>query len=480
MLAFTSRESSSKAGPVAVLLAVATLALAGCGSSGSTPPPPTCSDGVRNGGETAVDCGGPTCPRCATGLGCSGAADCLSGVCTAATCRAPACDDGVKNGTETGTDCGGGTCPDCADGLGCAGPGDCLSGVCSATLCVPPSCVDNVNNGAETDVDCGGPSCLGCAQGQTCLVGADCASQLCEGSTCVVHAAGRPCASNGQCGTGFCADGLCCDSACDGTCRACNLAGSEGSCTFVAPSLDPADECPASAAASCGNTGACDGAGACQRYGAATQCAPGSCTAGTETPPRYCDGAGTCAGSTPVGCAPFTCGSSACKTSCTLDLDCAATAYCAASSCQPKLTTGSACTRSSNCANGNCYNGVCCNSACAGTCQACDVAGSVGTCSNVPSGQQQDTRCNLIFACNGIGGCLLTNGQTCPSSLTCLSGNCVDGVCCNTACAGLCQACSMAKTGSPSGTCAAIPDGTDPDNECAGALVCNGAGACRP
>ncbi len=37
---------------------------------GSGPPPPTCSDGIQNGQETGVDCGGPDCPPCNNG-GCS-------------------------------------------------------------------------------------------------------------------------------------------------------------------------------------------------------------------------------------------------------------------------------------------------------------------------------------------------------------------------------------------------------------------------
>lgn len=51
---------------------------------------PTCDDGILNGNETGVDCGGPDCQPCQT---------------------APTCDDGILNGNETGVDCGG---PDCA------------------------------------------------------------------------------------------------------------------------------------------------------------------------------------------------------------------------------------------------------------------------------------------------------------------------------------------------------------------------------
>ncbi|MCB0704084.1 MAG: zinc-dependent metalloprotease [Saprospiraceae bacterium] len=54
---------------------------------------PTCTDGIQNGDETGVDCGGSSCPAC------------------------PTCNDGIQNGDETGVDCGG-SCPDCPTG-GC-------------------------------------------------------------------------------------------------------------------------------------------------------------------------------------------------------------------------------------------------------------------------------------------------------------------------------------------------------------------------
>lgn len=78
-----------------------------------------CSDGVKDGNETDVDCGGSCTANCADGKGCLVAADCQSQVCSATTklCLAPTCSDGVQNGSETGIDCGGscaacgGTCP---------------------------------------------------------------------------------------------------------------------------------------------------------------------------------------------------------------------------------------------------------------------------------------------------------------------------------------------------------------------------------
>ncbi|MEX1001590.1 MAG: CUB domain-containing protein, partial [Crocinitomicaceae bacterium] len=73
---------------------------------------PTCSDGVQNGNETGVDCGGPDCVAC------------------------PNCFDSVQNQDETGIDCGG-VCPEACH------------------------CSNGVMDGDETDVDCGG-SCYPC------------------------------------------------------------------------------------------------------------------------------------------------------------------------------------------------------------------------------------------------------------------------------------------------------------------------------
>lgn len=97
---------------------------------------PTCMDGVRNGDETGVDCGGPSCPSCGVGEGCTGAADCASGSCGASsrTCRAPSCWDGVRNGDEVDIDCGG-SCPACGIGSRCTGDSTCAGGSCVFGTC---------------------------------------------------------------------------------------------------------------------------------------------------------------------------------------------------------------------------------------------------------------------------------------------------------------------------------------------------------
>ncbi len=146
---------------------------------------PTCNDGVQNGGETGNDCGGPECGGCDPGEGCTADTDCLSMVCDemAGTCVAPTCDDGVVNGDESDLDCGGPDCDACDDGDDCVFSADCMSMVCLMETCQPSACDDGVHNGDETDVDCGG-SCQPCDDGQGCGIPGDCDSGVCEADTC--------------------------------------------------------------------------------------------------------------------------------------------------------------------------------------------------------------------------------------------------------------------------------------------------------
>lgn len=147
-------------------------------------PMPSCDDGLQSGDQTGVDCGGPQCPPCEAGLGCSEQDDCISGVCTEGVCAAPTCEDGVQNGDETDVDCGGSECPRCEDGLNCVDDGDCINGICEEGGCAAPTCEDGVQNGDETDVDCGGSSCPECLVGQHCLVDGDCTDNVCYEGTC--------------------------------------------------------------------------------------------------------------------------------------------------------------------------------------------------------------------------------------------------------------------------------------------------------
>jgi hypothetical protein len=81
----------------------------------------------------------------------------------------------------------------------------------------------------------------------------------------------------------------------------------------------------------------------------------------------------------------------------------------------------------------------------------------------------------------------LRNEKKCAVNNDCQAGFCVDGVCCNTACTGVCQACTAVKKGSGvDGVCGNIAAGTDPDNECPVQMQntcgttgqCSGVGTC--
>ncbi len=71
----------------------------GSGGGGGGEPTASCDDGLQNGDETGVDCGG-SCDPCGS---------------------SSSCDDGLQNGDETGVDCGG-SCDPCAPTGSCDAP----------------------------------------------------------------------------------------------------------------------------------------------------------------------------------------------------------------------------------------------------------------------------------------------------------------------------------------------------------------------
>ncbi len=95
-------------------------------------------------------------------LTCSPDVPCADDVCGESIPDEPdQCEDGIFNGTESDIDCGGIDCGPCADGDTCLADADCESENCAAGLCEQPSCSDGIQNGTETGVDCGG-SCAAC------------------------------------------------------------------------------------------------------------------------------------------------------------------------------------------------------------------------------------------------------------------------------------------------------------------------------
>jgi len=116
-----------------------------------------------------------------------------------------------------------------------------------------------------------------------------------------------------------------------------------------------------------------------------------------------------------------------------------------------------------------------------------DKARSCGAyrCNSSASGCFSDCGANGGCAADAVcttGTCTVMRsvGASCASSANCATGFCVDGVCCDRACEGTCEACN--KYGYL-GLCTAHGSGEDPEDECAGDTapcggVCNGDSAC--
>jgi hypothetical protein len=217
-----------------------------------------CADGVTDGTETDLDCGGPDvgCARCADGKRCAASSDCQRANCAGGLCIS--CQDRKQNGNETGVDCGGNGqgCSRCGLGQGCRVAGDCASGLCTGNLCVNTSCTDGRRDGNETGVDCGGsdPSCNRCPNGSACNQGSDCASTSCVAGVCSACGDGALDGSESDvdCGgadpsCGRCAPGKLCGNDADCASNACEggrcCGGNQGDCTRCAERLSATLDC---------------------------------------------------------------------------------------------------------------------------------------------------------------------------------------------------------------------------------------------
>jgi hypothetical protein len=205
-------------------------------------------------------------------------------------------------------------------------------------------------------------------------------------------------------------------------------------------------------------------------------------------------------------------------------------------------TNGSSCGADGDCGSGHCVSGICCASTCdkgaesacglAGTCDAsgackkygaetvcapetCDATAGYtpprlcdgqGTCQPAAAPRSclgfpcQGPRCrmNCLSAGDCAAGNYCANGMcvakkspgsgdlSCQDGAECMSGFCVDHVCCNEACTGTCRSCTMALTGKPDGTCLPTLVDTRSDDcpaasesSCKNTGACDGKGACQ-
>ena len=432
-------------------------------------------------GGNACD-GQGTCKKI-DGQGCSGTTDCVSSLCVDGRCCDTACTDTCKscavmgnvgvcsnvpkwqadaNATLTCTGnnvCdGSGTCR-LKNGQVCTADSQCTSGICKDGYCCNESC---------------GASCMTCSRvpGQCSVTlynnedkDTGCVSpKVCDGNGMCMLALGQVCLNHPECASGLCIDGNCCDQACTGACKACNLPGTAGTCTFISAGQADPNGSPA-----CMGGSACDGSGGCKKANGqtcsiATECAAGFCVDGV-----CCDKACTTA------C--MACNLTATKGTCSYlasgskDTNstppCAGTSACdGAGNCIKGK--GQSCTSGSECVSGHCADSVCCDSACTGACQTCNALGTSGTCSAVAKGQP-DTNgspaCTGDKVCDGLGKCLTQQGKACSGATECLAGFCRDGVCCDKACDITCESCALSGS---VGTCTYIPSNTYSKDDCQG------------
>ncbi len=248
----------------------------------------SCFDGVPNGTEAGVDCGGD-CP---------------------VACRAATCSDGVRNGLESDVDCGGPSCAACAAGDMCATTLDCGGATCRANRC-QPMC----GGCGASQCDLGSGRCTICPTGRD-LVDGQCLRPCPGGSSNVYPSADGRCACDPS--QYLSADGSACVD-CPANCELCGAGGRCDQCgTGFRPNADGlcvafATTCTgANYAANPDDDGRCVCAegfiadpvsGACKLPGevtcpAGTTAANGVCGCGAG---KYRTAAGTC-GTCPAGC----------------------------------------------------------------------------------------------------------------------------------------------------------------------------------
>lgn len=162
--------------------------------------------GVPNDPNNPATCVGDTCPQGYSPVGaqCKQASNCESKICVDGLCGTATNADGVMNGTETDIDCGGGeptNAKKCPEGKGCKAPTDCVWGFCTNNVCEGHK--PGRKDGDQTDIDCGGTMSPACDWDKSCLVDDDCTSKACgDTKKCLVGPSCKTVHGGSTCGTG--------------------------------------------------------------------------------------------------------------------------------------------------------------------------------------------------------------------------------------------------------------------------------------
>jgi hypothetical protein len=464
---------------------------------------------------------------CATGY-------CVDGRCCADACTAACKSCGNAAGTCTSNvasetadpnaspACSGNDVCDGAGGCGkkrgqdCAAEDECASGFCSSGKCCDNACsgaCDSCATGSCTLAGPGNPGSPSCspylcsaasaACPTSCTSSTQCGSGFyCDGSQCQPDKSiGEECDAKEECaGNVNCIDGVCCDGACAGPCLACTAlkkgSGLDGACGPIANGADPrtAGGC-STGSTSCDADGKCNGQGACRTQAPpTTSCGNGTICEGQAVKGQRCNGGGDCVNTDDsFPCAPAACSNGVCTTSCVDDSGCDPdSGFCNLQGvCELRKPKGVECGADEECGTGHCADGVCCDQDCAGACERCSAQ---GVCELLGAGNEGEPSCSPFVCdadrpdcpdtctsdelCGSTFFCKISdntcqprvNGTACVDADQCPDKNCVDGVCCETACDGQCERCNA------EGKCVPVegaPVGERP--ACAGHADCKGS-----
>ena len=381
-------------------------------------------------------------------------------------------------------------------GQNCGCASDCSSGFCADGYCCNTSCSSGCNTCAQTGSE---GVCIARENGNSPRDASDCKVSSSD-----------PCGLDGTCdGAGSCRTALIGTACGSGTCQGAEIVGSS----------------------------VCDGMGDC-KSGPTILCTPFSCdatkgacfdkcTSNTQCDGHSCDQTGSCGPLLP---------GAACMTDAQCESGFCADNVCCNSACQGQCVSCKLPGRIGTCtpiaAGAPDPHGVCTDQG-TSRCRQNGLCDGVGGCSLYPlatvclspscSGNLQ----NMVATCDGIGACRMPglqectpfvcdptaaacmtvcstdsdcapgiscvnqscgpkqNGQPCAQASECKSGECVDKICCESACTGGCRSCALVGS---LGKCTMVSAGSaDPRATCtdSGAAgcqnngKCDGAGSCQ-
>jgi hypothetical protein len=260
---------------------------------------------------------------------CTADSDCTAGLlpsCDPTTHTCISCSDGKLDGTETALDCGGGTCPTC-DGDPCGQDADCKSATCADNVCCNAACSGScvacnlpgkagtcspVAKGVE-DSGCGGAG-KACNGAGTCVIGVQgkagalcskdtgCYTGACNGMCRLPDSA--PCAENAECASLRCVANACAACSVDSDCASKMCSTSTGRCLVpdggvCSDDSDCGDNQCDAVRKLCGEPlgGACADDSHCSTHYCKALSACAACSVATEATDcasHLCDGTGSC------------------------------------------------------------------------------------------------------------------------------------------------------------------------------------------